>query len=119
MGRQPESPIEVRGEYAVTTPLPSLETLITSAMQARPDLAEAVAAEAKSRKEQDLAKKAMVPDFSVAAGYMLMPSGQNPRNNYMVEGSMSLPWLNRHKHDAEVREAAAATSRKQRCSHEP
>ncbi len=110
MGRHPETPIEVRGEYAVTAPLPSLETLVATAMQARPDLAEAVAAENKSRKEEELAKKAMVPDFNVSAGYMLMPSGQNPRNNYMVEGSMSLPWLNRHKHDAEVTEATAAVN---------
>ncbi len=112
MGRQPETPITVHGEYAVATPLPSLETLIATAMQERPDLIEAAADEEKSRKEQDLAKKAMVPDFSVAAGYMLMPSGQSPRNNYMVEGSMSLPWLNRRKHDAEVNDAAAAVSEK-------
>ena len=110
MGRKPETPIEVRGEYAVTAPLPSLETLVATAIQARPDLAEAVAAETKSRKEEELAKKTMAPDFSVSAGYMLMPSGQNPRNNYMVEGSMSLPWLNRHKHDAEVTEATAAVN---------
>ncbi|MGA8087876.1 MAG: TolC family protein [Terracidiphilus sp.] len=110
MGRQPETPIDVQGDYAVNTPLPALEALVSSAMQARPDLAEALAAEAKSRKEQDLARKAMVPDFSVSAGYMLMPSGMSPRNNYMVEGSMSLPWLNRSKHDAEVREAAASAS---------
>jgi outer membrane protein TolC len=81
-------------------------------MQKRPDLIEAAAGEDKSRREQDLAKKTMVPDFSVSAGYMLMPSGQNPRNNYMLEGSMSLPWLNRHKHDAEVNEAAVAVSEK-------
>jgi outer membrane protein, heavy metal efflux system len=112
MGRQPETPITVRGEYAVTTPLPSLETLVATAMQERPDLIEAAADVDKSRKEQDLAKKAMVPDFSVAAGYMLMPSGQDPRNNYMVEGSMSLPWLNRHKHDAEVNEASVAVTEK-------
>jgi outer membrane protein TolC len=54
----------------------------------------------------------MVPDFSVAAGYMLMPSGQDPRNNYMVEGSISLPWLNRRKHDAEVNEAKVAVTEK-------
>lgn len=112
MGRQPESPIQVSGEYAVETPLPSLETLITTAMQSRPDLIEAAADVDKSRKQQDLAKKAMVPDFSVAAGYMLMPSGQDPRNNYMVEGSMSLPWLNRRKHDAEVNEAKVAVTEK-------
>ncbi|HMG84142.1 MAG TPA: TolC family protein [Terracidiphilus sp.] len=112
MGRQPATPIEVQGDYAVNAPLPTLEALLSVAMQARPDLAEALAAEAKSRKEQDLAKKAMVPDFSVSAGYMLMPSGQSPRNNYMVEGSMTLPWLNRNKHEAEVKEAAASTSEK-------
>ena len=112
MGRQPETPIEVQGDYAVDTPLPNLEALTSFAMQARPDLAEAIAAEIKSRKEQDLAKKSMTPDFTVSAGYMLMPSGQNPRNNYMVEGSMTLPWLNRNKHDAEVKDASASTSEK-------
>lgn len=110
MGRQPETPLEVQGDYAVDVPLPTLAALVSSAMQSRPDLAEALTAEAKSRKEEALAQKTMVPDFSVSAGYMLMPSGQNPRNNYMVEGSMTLPWLNRGKHDAEVREVAAATS---------
>lgn len=112
MGRPPETPITVRGEYAVTTTLPSLEALVTTAMQTRPDLIGAAADVDKSRREQDLAKRAMVPDFSVAAGYMLMPSGQNLRNNYMLEGSMSLPWLNRHKHEAEVNEAAVAVSEK-------
>jgi outer membrane protein, heavy metal efflux system len=112
MGRQPDTPIQVHGEYAVATPLPALEALVTTAMQSRPDLVEAAADVDKSRKQQDLAKKAMVPDFSVAAGYMLMPSGQDPRNNYMVEGSMSLPWLSRRKHDAEVSEAAMAINEK-------
>jgi outer membrane protein TolC len=112
MGRQSETPITVRGTYAIATPLPSLETLVATAMQERPDLIEAAADVEKSRKEQDLAKKAMAPDFSLSAGYMLMPSGQNPRNNYMLEGSMSLPWLNRRKHDAEVNEAAVAVTEK-------
>lgn len=112
MGRPPDTPVEVRGEYSVVAPLPSLESLTTAAMHARPDLAEAAAAEEKARKQQALAAKAMVPDFSFSAGYMLMPAGQSPRNNYMVEGSMSLPWLNRHKHDAEVSEATAALTEK-------
>jgi cobalt-zinc-cadmium efflux system outer membrane protein len=110
MGRQPETPIEVQGDYAVDAPLPTLDALVSSAMQSRPDLAAALTAETKSRKEEALAQRAMVPDFNVSAGYMLMPSGQNPRNNYMVEGSMTLPWLNRGKHTAEVREAAASIS---------
>jgi hypothetical protein len=38
---------------------------------------------------------------------MLMPSSTPMRNNYMVEGSMNLPWLNHRKHDAEIAEASA------------
>jgi outer membrane protein TolC len=110
MGRPADAPLEVRGDYAFNGPLPSLESLTAIAMRSRPDLAQAAASEEKSRREQALAKKGMTPDFSVAAGYMLMPSGQTPRNDYMVEGSMSLPWLNRHKHEAEVNEAGAALS---------
>jgi outer membrane protein, heavy metal efflux system len=34
-----------------------------------------------------------------------MPAGQQFRNNYMIEGSMNLPWLNRKKHDADIAEA--------------
>jgi len=41
---------------------------------------------------------------------MLMPSGADMRNNYMVEGSINLPWLNHRKHDAEIAEAKAKTS---------
>jgi len=74
-------------------------------LQSRPDLLEAQAAADKSRREQALAGKAYVPDFSVAGGYMLMPTGNNPRNNYMFEGSVTLPWLNRRKHDAEISES--------------
>ena len=107
LGRSPASPISVSGDLGVTAALPSAETLEQMALEARPDLREAEAAIEKSRKEQDLAKKAYVPDFTVSAGYMLMPSGTDVRNDYMVEGSMSLPWLNHRKHDAEIAESTA------------
>ena len=112
MGRSPESPLTVQGENAMTVNLPSLDSLTETAIKMRPDLMEAAAAEEKSRREQALANKAFSPDFSVSGGYMLMPSGQDPRNNYMIEASMTLPWLNRHKHDAEMHEASAAVSAK-------
>jgi cobalt-zinc-cadmium efflux system outer membrane protein len=38
---------------------------------------------------------------------MLMPASANMRNNYMVEGSINLPWLNHRKHGAEIAEATA------------
>jgi outer membrane protein TolC len=112
LGRAPNAPLQVLGEYTVSQPIPSMESLMEIALHARPDLIGAAISEEKSHKEQTLANKAYAPDFNVAAGYMLMPSGQDPRNNYMLEASMSLPWLNRHKHDAEIRESAVATSEK-------
>jgi outer membrane protein TolC len=55
-----------------------------------------------------LARKAYTPDFTVAGGYMLMPAGALYRNNYMAELTVSFPWLNRRKHDGEIKEAKAA-----------
>ena len=77
------------------------------ALQSRPDLLQMQAAADKGRREETLAKTAYKPDFTVAAGYMLMPRGSEFRNNYMVEGSINLPWLNRRKHDAEIAESSA------------
>ena len=105
LGRSPDSPIEVRGEHAVLEALPSVESLIAMAINTRPDLVAAKAAAQRSQREQQLTKKVYTPDFTLSAGYMLMPSGQDFRNSYMVEGSMNLPWLNRKKHDAELAEA--------------
>lgn len=112
LGRDPARPVAVQGDYGLDHPLPSIESLTQSAMQSRADLLEASTAVEKSHRQQDLAKKTMVPDFNVVAGYMLMPSGSSPRNDYMLEGSISLPWLNRHKHDAEIAEAATAVTEK-------
>lgn len=110
MGRDPRMPIEVRGEHAAMAPLPSLESLTAMALNTRPDLVAAKAAAERSRREQQLANKIYVPDFTLSAGYMLQPPGQDFRNAYMVEGSMNLPWLNRKKHSAEIAEATARTT---------
>jgi outer membrane protein, heavy metal efflux system len=106
LDRDPATSIRVQGDFGITTDLPPDKQLQQVALQSRPDLVEAQAAADKSRKEESLAGKAYTPDFSVAGGYMLMPTGSNPRNNYMFEGSVTLPWLNRRKHDAEITEAA-------------
>jgi len=105
LGRSPDAPLAVRGEHAVMGALPSLDVVEALAMTSRPDLVAARAAAERSHREQLLAKKAYAPDFTISAGYMLMPSGQDFRNNYMVEGTINLPWLNRKKHDAEIAEA--------------
>jgi outer membrane protein TolC len=51
----------------------------------------------------------MKPDFTIALGYMLMPTGSMARNAYMAEGSMNLPWLNRGRHEGEAKQSDAAT----------
>ena len=102
LGRDPREAINVRGELTVSAALPSLKTLEKTALQSRPDLLQAQAAAEKSRQEQALSQKAYAPDFTLSAGYMLNPTGSEFRNNYMVEGSINLPWLNHRKHDAEI-----------------
>jgi outer membrane protein TolC len=110
LGRDPDTPLEVTGEFAVLSALPPARKLDTMALQTEPDLLGAEQSAVRSHKEQALAKKAYTPDFTVSAGYMLMPSSSDIRNDYMVEASMNLPWLNRRKHDAEIAEATAHTT---------
>ena len=52
-----------------------------------------------------LAEKSLKPDYKLSGGYMLMPEGSRYRNTYMAELSVTLPWLNRGRHDAEIAEA--------------
>ena len=110
LGRKPDEPLSVKGQHAVLAPLPFLDALEGLAMDSRPDLLAAKADAERSRREQALTKKAYAPDFTVSAGYMLQPTGQEFRNDYMIEGTMNLPWLNRKKHEAEIGEAAVKTT---------
>ncbi|MDE3201380.1 MAG: TolC family protein [Acidobacteriota bacterium] len=105
--RDPDTPIRALGKYRDPKPLPDLLTLKQLALNKRPDLQGAGKIVERSRKEEALTRKTMVPDFTVSAGYMLMPPSADMRNSYMLEGQMSLPWLNRGKHNAEIAEATA------------
>lgn len=113
LGRNPESPIEVVGQYTIPTQLPTVSELEQLALTNRPELAARSAAITQAQDQLKLARKAYIPDFSANVGYMLMPSGSEHRNNYMIEGSMSLPWLNHRKHDAEINEAQSGVSEQQ------
>jgi cobalt-zinc-cadmium efflux system outer membrane protein len=107
LGRDPGAPVEVVGQYAPPAKLPSLLDLERLALENRPELAAASSAVHASEARTRLAEKAYTPDFDVAAGYMLMPDGARYRNTYMAELSVTLPWLNRGRHDAEIAEAQA------------
>jgi outer membrane protein TolC len=107
MGRDPGSLLEVSGEYATPGTLPSFAALKQSALDHRPELKAVEAATRQLETKVRLAEKNNKPDFSIGAGYMLMPAGSMNRNGYMAELSFNLPWLNRSKHDAEITEAQA------------
>src|SRR5262249_41519435 len=84
---------------------PNIAELKQIALDHRPELKAIEAATRKLETQVRLAEKNYKPDISIGAGYMLMPAGSMNRNGYMAELSLTLPWLNRSKHDSEIREA--------------
>ena len=113
LGRNPDSPLQVVGQYAATAQIPAVAEIQQLAVQRRPELLASTAALKQAEDEAALARKQYTPDFSANVGYMLTPSGSRFRNNYMIEGSVTLPWLNRRKHDSEINEAQAAVAERQ------
>jgi len=105
MGRSPDQPIEIVGQYGIIDALPSQTELLAIAMRNRPELLALEVMKKQSMHKVQLAEKGLKPDFSISAGYMLMPSGSMNRNGYLAEFSMTLPWLNRGKHDSEIQQA--------------
>src|SRR5215467_9126431 len=65
LGRDPDSPLEVSGEYAAPADLPTLAALKQLAASSRPELAAATAMINQSQDELKLARKSYSPDFSV------------------------------------------------------
>ena len=107
MGRDPGSPIEVAGDYSPPSQIPGLIDLEKTALDNRPELAALSAAIRQSETRTQLAEKSLKPDYTVSGGYMLMPEDSRYRSTYMAELSVSLPWLNRGRHNAEIAEANA------------
>jgi outer membrane protein TolC len=109
MGRSPEEAIEIDGRYRTATALPSIDELKRIAIEDRPELAALRKQIARAGDEGQLVRLAIKPDLTVAAGYMLMPTGSASRSAYMAEVTMNLPWWNRARHDGETKQADAAT----------
>lgn len=109
VGRDPAQPLEVAGQYSLPAHLPSLVELEKVAIESRPELSMYTKAIEQSEVKTKLAQKGYTPDYTIAAGYMLMPTGSTYRNDYMAEFSLNLPWLNRRKHEAEISKAQALT----------
>jgi outer membrane protein TolC len=108
MGRSPEEAIEIAGSYRSLEAVPSVNELERVAIEHRPELAALRKQIVKSGDESRLVRLAMKPDITVAAGYMLMPTGSFSRSAYMAELTMNLPSLNRARHDGETKQADAA-----------
>ena len=109
MGVDPSAALEVVGEYRPLPTLPGIEELEKAALDHRPELLALRTQIKAGEHEGNIAALASKPDFTVALGYMLNPPGAMERNNYMAEFSMTLPWLNRQKHENEVKQAKVAT----------
>ena len=109
MGHSPDEAVEISGSYRSAATVPSIEELERLSLEHRPELAGLRKQIAKSGDESKLARLAMKPDFTVAAGAMVMPTGSNFRLGYMAELTMNLPQLNRARHDGEAKQADAAT----------
>ena len=109
MGRSPDEAVEISGSYRIAATVPSIEELERISMEHRPELAGLRKKIVKSGDEGRLARLAMKPDFTVAGGAMVMPTGSNFRLGYMAELTMNLPSLNRARHDGETKQADAAT----------
>ena len=105
MGRPPDDPLDVEGQYGILETLPSQDSLQKLAVANRPELLQLDLMAKQAARKVDLARKGLKPDYSIGAGYMLMPGGSDHRNGWMAEVSMTLPWLNRSKHDSEVDQA--------------
>jgi len=113
LGRSPDTPLEVSGQHTGPIQVPTLAELKQLAVQSRPELMASAATIKQAQDEVTLARKQYTPDFSANVGYMLTPSGSQFRNNYMIEGSITLPWINRRKHESEINEAQAAVAERQ------
>jgi len=109
IGRSPDEAVEIVGSYRSSQTLPPIEALKQMAIEHRPELAALRKQITKSSDEGRLARLAMKPDLTVAAGVMLMPTGSISRTAYMAEISMNLPSLNRARHDGEAKLADATT----------
>jgi len=105
MGRPPGEALEVEGNYTILEKFPSQNSLMALVIESRPELMQLELMKEQSEKKVQLAGKSLNPDYSITAGYMLMPSGSEHRNGWIGEFSMTLPWLNRSKHDAEIHQA--------------
>jgi outer membrane protein TolC len=105
MGRPPDEPLEVEGTYGILESLPTQAALQDLAIANRPELLQLNLMAKQAARKVDLARKGLKPDYSIGAGYMLMPGGSEHRSGWMGEISMTLPWLNSGKHESEVEQA--------------
>ena len=87
--------------------------LETMALANRPELVVLNAAIRQEETRAQLAEKSFSPDYTLSGGYMVMPDGSRYRNTYAAELAVTLPWLNRGRHDAEIAEATAAVAARQ------
>jgi outer membrane protein TolC len=110
LGRRPEERVDISGTYADPIDPPSIETLEQTAIENRPELAVLRKGITRAKDDSQMTRLAMKPDFTVAAGYMLMPTRSYARSAYMAELTVNVPRWNRDRHEGEAKQADAAAA---------
>src|SRR5262249_8088166 len=72
MGRPPDQPLDVQGDYGIVDKLPPQQELQDLALRNRPELLALEVMQRREARKVQLAQKGKSPDYSITAGYMLM-----------------------------------------------
>ncbi len=105
LGRDPATPIRVEGDFGVGADLPAGKQLEQLSLQSRPDLLGSAGSSGEEPQGAIARRQSLCARLQHRRRVHADADGNNPRNNYMIEGSVTLPWLNRRKHDAEISES--------------
>ena len=87
---------------------PTLETLQREAEEARPENRTQVLAIQKGKESVQLAKRDLYPDVTAEVAYWDVHDGAN---RWMASIKINIPWVNKKKYEARVRENEAEESR--------
>lgn len=108
LNRPPDSPFGLPQSPTIPADEPELETLRREAEEARPENRMQALAILRGAESVKLAKRDLYPDVMAEVAYWDVHDGPN---RWMASIKISIPWINKKKYDARIRENEAERSR--------
>ena len=108
LDRPSSSPLGVPRQPPAPSFEPSLEALLSEAAENRPENRLLALTARKGEEAIFLAKREYFPDVMAEVAYMDIHDGPN---RWMTSLKINIPWINKRKYDARVRESRAERSR--------